>query len=417
MATAHPDVPAAPAAKPRPRRAARLILLLVSFTFSFLVAEAALRIAGVGSPAFYQPDPHRGWALRPGAEGWQRREGEAWVEVNRRGLRDEEHAIPKPPGEVRIAILGDSCVEAIQVPVEETFWALLEQELASCPAVAGRKVQAVNLGVSGYGTAQELLTLRHEAWAYEPDLVLLAFYAGNDVRNNYRPLEQDAGRPYFVLEGEGLALDDSFRESGGYRFRQSWTGKVLYGALDRSRVLQLAKQAKGVVDGWIGAWKASRQEKGEALQELGLDNAVYEPPATTEWTAAWRVTEAMIRAMRDETAQRRVPFGVVSLTTGMQVHPDPAVREAFAARLGVPGLFYPDDRLAAFGQAEGVPVLTLARPLQEHAEREKVFLHGFAGAAGRAGKTAPGEGHWNARGHAAAAREMAGWVCGRLGAR
>ncbi|HSN87204.1 MAG TPA: SGNH/GDSL hydrolase family protein [Thermoanaerobaculia bacterium] len=323
--------------KPPPRRAARLILLLVSAGLSLLVAEVALRIAGVGSPIFYHPDPHRGWALRPGAEGWQRHEGEAWVHVNSRGLRDEEHAIPKPPGEVRIAVLGDSCVEAIQVPVEETFWALLEKELAACPAVAtpqGKKtVQAVSFGVSGYGTAQELLTLRHEVWDYEPDLVLLAFYSGNDVRNNYRPLEQDPGRPYFTLpETSGsaeLALDDSFRETGGYRFRRSLPGRMVYGALDRSRVLQLAKQAKTVVDGWIGAWKAGRQEKGAALQELGLDNAVYQPPATPEWTQAWRVTEAMVRAMRDETAGRGVPFGVVSLTTGMQVHPDPAVLKAF----------------------------------------------------------------------------------------
>ena len=34
-----------------------------------------------------------------------------------------------------------------------------------------------------------------------------------------------------------------------------------------------------------------------------------------------------------------------------------------------------------------------------------VYLHGFP-------NTPPGEGHWNARGHAAAARLVAGWLCG-----
>ena len=77
-------------------------------------------------------------------------------------------------------------------------------------------------------------------------------------------------------------------------------------------------------------------------------------------------------------------------------------------RLGIDTLFYPDERLAAFGKREGIPVLPLAPALQKVAEREKVFLHGFP-------NTAPGEGHWNERGHAAAAREMAGWVCGLLG--
>jgi hypothetical protein len=394
---------------PRPRRAARLVLLLVSTGLSLLIAEVALRVAGVSNPNFYQPDVWRGWALRPGAEGWQRKEGEAWVHINSRGLRDEEHAVPKPAGELRIAFLGDSCTEAIQVPAEATFWALLEKELAaSCPAVAGRRVQSLNFGVSGYGTAQELLTLRHAVWDYQPDAVVLAFYSGNDVRNNERPLEQDPGRPYFTLgSSAALTLDDSFRETGGYRLRRSLPGRLLYGMFNRSRLMQLGKQGKTAVDGWVGAWKARKQEKGAALQELGLDNAVYEPPDTPEWRDAWAVTEAMVKAMGDESAAHHVPFGVASLTTGMQVHPDPAVRQAFARKLGVPDLFYPDDRMRDFGAAQGIPVLTLGRPLRVYAERNQVFLHGFPNAE-------LGEGHWNERGHAAAARAMAGWVCGLI---
>jgi hypothetical protein len=115
----------------------------------------------------------------------------------------------------------------------------------------------------------------------------------------------------------------------------------------------------------------------------------------------------MLAAARDEAAAHRTPFGVVSLTTGMQVHPDPAVRREFMRKLKIGTLFYPDERLAAFGQQAGIPVLTLAPALQRYAERERVFLHGFP-------NTGPGEGHWNARGHAAAAAAMAGWVCEHL---
>ncbi|HVT18767.1 MAG TPA: hypothetical protein VHQ90_21610 [Thermoanaerobaculia bacterium] len=60
--------------------------------------------------------------------------------------------------------------------------------------------------MAGYGTAQELLTLRHEVWRYAPDLVLLAFYTGNDVRNNERRLEQDPSRPYFILRPASSSL-------------------------------------------------------------------------------------------------------------------------------------------------------------------------------------------------------------------
>src|SRR6202023_3986849 len=99
-----------------------------------------------------------------------------------------------------------------------------------------------------------------------------------------------------------------------------------------------------------------------------------------------------------------VHFGVVIVATGIQVTPDPAARAVFMGRLGLAALFYPGRRLAAFGSAAGIPLLDLGPPLQQLAERSHVYLHGFA-------NTPPGEGHWNARGHAAAARLVAGWLC------
>jgi len=396
-------------------RLAKLALAAAAVALALVLAEAALRLAGISYPNFYAPDPDRGWALQPGAEGWWRKEGRAWVRISSAGLRDVEHAVAKPPGRLRVAVLGDSCAEALQVPVEQTFWKLLERRLPGCPAVAGRAVEAIDFGVAGYGTAQELLTLRRDVWRYRPDVVLLAFYPGNDVRNNARPLEQDPLRPYFTLAADGrLALDDSFRGAAGYRLRQSLAGRLAYGAYDHLRLLQVAKQGKSVVDGWIGAAKARGKEQGEALQELGLDNAVYSPPADQDWREAWRVTEAMIAAMRDEAAAHRVPFAVVVLTTGMQVNPDAAVRAAFMRKLGVADLFYPGRRLAELGRAAGIPVLDLAPPLYRLASQDHVFLHGFA-------NTPPGEGHWNGRGHAAAAALIAPWLCrevlGGLGGR
>jgi hypothetical protein len=394
----------APGGRP-PRWTAKLGLAAGATVLALLLGEAALRIAGVSYPNFYGPDPDRGWALRPGAEGWWHTEGLARVRISSAGLRDVEHAAAKPPGHLRVAVLGDSCAEALQVPVEQTFWKLLEPGLASCPAAGGRAVEALDFGVAGYGTAQELLTLRRQVWRFQPDVVLLAFYPGNDVRNNARTLEQDPLRPYFTLgPGGRLALDDSFRAAAGYRLRRTAAARLAYGAYDHLRLLQVAKQGKGVVDGWIGAAKARRKEEGAALQELGLDNAVYSPPRDRDWRDAWAVTEAMIAAMRDDAAARRVPFGVVVLSTGIEVNPDPAARALFMRKLGVADLFYPGRRLAAFGRAAGIPVLDLGPPLQQLAERSHVYLHGFA-------NTPPGEGHWNARGHAAAARLVAGWLC------
>ncbi len=59
-------------------------------------------------------------------------------------------------------MLGDSFTSAVQVPDQETFIAVMEKELGKCAALKNKKVEGVNFGVDGYGTAQQLLTLREK---------------------------------------------------------------------------------------------------------------------------------------------------------------------------------------------------------------------------------------------------------------
>src|SRR5687768_8512285 len=96
----------------QPRRAKRimgkLVLVLMGVLFGVAIAEIALRTVGYSYPEFYQIDLTRGYALRPGVEGWYRKEGEAYIRINSDGFRDREHSIAKPAGTFRIAVLGDS---------------------------------------------------------------------------------------------------------------------------------------------------------------------------------------------------------------------------------------------------------------------------------------------------------------------
>ncbi len=396
----------------KPRRA-KLLALLISSALALAVGEVAFRIAGVSNPNFYGPDPERGWVLSPGTTGLWTKEGRAEIRINSIGLRGPEVAKKKPPGTFRIAVLGDSCVEALQVPEEQTFAKLLERELAACPAIAsahGTKIESLNFGVSGYGTAQELLALRSQALPLEPDLVLLALYAGNDVRNNEKTLDQEELRPYFDLQGDRLVLDASFRDHSSYKFRRSLPARAFYSLVNRSRLLQGVKAAKSRLDSWLGARKAHRMEQGNAVQELGLDNAVYAPPTEPAWKKAWAVTEALLAQMKRETEAQGARFALVSLTTPIQVDPDAAKRQAFAKALDVEDLDYPERRLAEASARNSIDFLALTPPLRELATREKVYLHGFP-------NTAPGEGHWNARGNEAAAREIGRWLCGTVLAR
>lgn len=94
------------AGRERPSMRLRLLLLCGGLLAGLALAEVALRMAGFSNPSFYTPDRQLGWTFRPGAAGWYRQEGEAYVRINSEGFRDREHTIAKPPGTMRIAVMG-----------------------------------------------------------------------------------------------------------------------------------------------------------------------------------------------------------------------------------------------------------------------------------------------------------------------
>src|SRR5262249_17641440 len=130
---------------------------------------------------------------------------------------------PEQPasGRFRIAVIGDSFVESSGLPEDLSFTRMIEKHLGGCPALGSNRAEVLNLGVSGYGTAQQYLLL-HRAIDFRPNLVLLVFYAGNDIADNSRILsiESQKERPYFIEQPTGaLHLDTSF--PGRDAFRQA----------------------------------------------------------------------------------------------------------------------------------------------------------------------------------------------------
>jgi hypothetical protein len=387
-----------------------LALVLASVVVSIAVLELGLRAADVSYPLLQDRDEQRGFALRPGAAGWWTAEGGAFVRINSDGLRDRDHDRAKPPNTIRIAILGDSYAEARSIALDDTFWSVLERELNQCLARDGRNVEVINFGVTDYGTAQELLTLRYRVWPYQPDVVLLTFFPGNDVRNNSRALEHKAYRPFFTLDGDKLVLDDSFKQSAPYRMMDSWYGQLVLRLSDYSRTVQLVRQA--MVKTYVamkkeairpGTMAATTQDEIEV--DPGLDYAqIFNEPQDPAWREAWQITERLITTMAEEVKGNDADFLVVMATTGLQVFPDRDKREEMMRDLNIANVFYPDERIQALGERENFEVLSLAAPFQRYADQRHVFLHGFA-------NTARGSGHWNEAGHALAGNLIARRLC------
>lgn len=391
-----------PVTHPRRRKTVRqkLGLILAGLVAGLLLGELALRIVGYSRPVLFHVDAERGWALRPGAEARWTLEGDALVRINGRGLRDRERAPAKPLGTVRIAILGDSMTASFEVPVEQAYPWRLEEELSACSRFAGVEIETLNFGVPGYGTAQALMTVRHGLRDYAPDIVLLAFYAGNDVRDNSVALDGRRKRPYFVIEDGALTEDDSFRSTPGFRLRVSGLGQALYALADRSRIVQ-------VVAG-VRAYRSKHRALDwlETVDKEGstFDRELYSAPQSSEWRQAWDVTEAMIREIGREVRAGGARFGLVALSDWVQVHPDRDLRRRIVERWSLESLLYPDIRLEHMAARSDIPFLSVAPALLEHAEAEQVYLHGFE-------SHLLGVGHYNREGHDAVARLIADWLC------
>jgi hypothetical protein len=135
---------------------------------------------------------------------------------------------------------------------------------------------------------------------------------------------------------------------------------------------------------------------------MGLSDDVYHEPTDPVWKDAWNVTDALIVEMRDEVKAKNAQLLVVTLSSSIQVDPDPTAREQLAKRLGVANPFYPDEHVAQLSKRENIPVLTLAPIFLQYAEEHHVQLHGFHGNK---------QGHWNESAHQLGGELMARKIC------
>jgi hypothetical protein len=111
----------------------QLSLILGGIMAGVFLGELALHLGGikglkkprepVNSETYRLDDPAGAWSLNPGASfEWQGEGERSFIQANKDGLRDREHTKEKPPKTFRIALVGDSFAEALQVPMEKTFW-------------------------------------------------------------------------------------------------------------------------------------------------------------------------------------------------------------------------------------------------------------------------------------------------------
>jgi len=139
----------------------------------------------------YQYDSQLGWR---NIANWKATTFGRELKTNSKHLRDREYAFEKPADWKRVLILGDSFAWGYGVANREIFTEVLEDHFERFQ----RPYQVINTGVSGWGTDQQLLFLQAEGIKYSPDIVILAFYLGNDPSNCVESVQYGLHKPVFM---------------------------------------------------------------------------------------------------------------------------------------------------------------------------------------------------------------------------
>jgi lysophospholipase L1-like esterase len=382
------DAPAPAPSDPRPSRLARaganVLTAAVSIALTLAALEGLARFAlrhsdESVSTRYTEADPVRGWRHRPGARG---RFGQAEYVINSRGLRDVEHERAAAPGETRVLLLGDSFTEGFSVSLEDGVARALERDLRrnGCPA------EVVNGGTVGYSTDQEYLFYRDEGVSYAPRVVVLLFYYNDILYNARGAVPGGVPKPLFTFTG-GTARVKNYPlpPPAPTPAPRPWRGSVALTFL-RDRLRDGAPRTYDAL-ARLRFWSPIRP--GEAPVEMQVYDR--EPPEPV--VQAWLQTEHLLALLQREVAAHGAQLVLAYVPSKMET--SRADWERTRQRYRIDESLWDRGlvarRLERAGQRLGVPVLDLTDALW--AEQGRAYF-------------AQG-GHWNTRGHAVAAREIA----------
>jgi lysophospholipase L1-like esterase len=367
-----------------------LLLTAASFACAAMFAEVALRLFWQpgGQQSVIHADPLYGWALRPQAHMHSvdtDRGLHYSIAINALGQRDHERRRDKPEGVRRVLFLGDSFIFGAGVETGERCTDRLQ-------AMLGSHVDIVNAAVSGWGTDQEFLYLCNAGLALRPDIVVVGFCVLNDVLNNMLPHELfgTSPKPRFVLRDERLVL-----EAAATRPSPTLAARVTP-LLRHSRLLHFVGRHARMLHRRPKS-ATPRTQAPYYPEDLESDHshwAVYRSSYTPRFEAAFRVTEALIGALRDTCAAHGVP--VVLFAFPQKVEIDARAR---AEELGFYGydpsqfdLEAPYRRLRALAERLGVSFVYPLEAFESEHRSQGLFFER--------------DGHPNAAGQAAAARAL-----------
>ena len=325
-----------------PGRLAELSLALVSGVLAFVGFDLLAGWMWSADMRWFVPDPITHHRSQPGRYFLTyRNEYAVWYTVNPQGYRGPERPRRKPAGVKRVWLLGDSFTFGKGVSDADCYSAVLEEHLNA--GRASKAYEVLNGGVISYAPFVEYLDLEQHAFAFEPDIVVLAFDLSDLWQEvGYRSVAR------FGADGTPLAVDG----------RQPTDGAALTARVERClrRRSYFWAWALARLDEW--EWYRGRERtfvSGAGAPSLLLEYTLREDQAP--YAAQWAAVEDSLTRVASACRRHGAAFVLVTYPWGYQVNAsewplgrrDWGIPEGIVA--GQPGA----RRLAAFAARERVP--------------------------------------------------------------
>jgi len=236
------------------------------------------------------------------------------ININSSGFRDDEFSTAKKAGTFRIAVLGDSQEEAMQVPLIDTWQKVMAKKLSVELKV---DVESYNFGVSGYGTDQEWLTLREKVWQFMPDMIILAF-SPNDVGDTYK------NKLVRINNGQLDIISTKEKTGGnwlGNVVRETYNYHLIAKAFSRNRI------SKILFDKFRIKILGFPKEERFFLSDAQLVQGPFEVIASQknppdEVLEGWELVKALVSDMKKQADSHQAKFLITINIPRAQVFPD-----------------------------------------------------------------------------------------------
>lgn len=396
-----------------PTKLSQLLLILGGIAVALLILEIGARLLPSPPILFehyddtYACSPTLGWLGRPYYKGRINREEYAHaIQFNEAGMYDTDHPLPQPADTYRILWLGDSFAQALQVAEPATGHQQLEKLLNEQAGSPNQNFEVMSAGVMGWGTAQELVYYREQGRRYQPDLVLLLFFMGNDVNDNLPghalTIEGfNCFAPYFPVCQDGRLAPSPWYHTPGLEPAWGHCSPTRRQMADGLSFFQQNSYLFARLEPLLLSW-TERRTYG---QEFGLPfAALYLPQESETVRYGWQVTEGLLSQLHQEVTADGADFGVVIIGPREVVwlsqlnqtqlesfyQSDPAFINS--------DINWPNQRLQEFLQQQAIPVLDLQPPMIDYIADTGADLY------------LPIDRHWTVEGNRLAAQLIVDWL-------